>query len=171
VIQPSDYRFCPRCAGSLASRILRAGEPERLTCGACGFIFYLDPKVVTGAIFSLDGGILLVQRAIQPSYGMWAFPGGYVDRGESLEAAALREVKEECGLDVRLTRLLGVYSSPGNPVILIAFVGEVTGGCLALDAEGLCARAFPPADIPWEQLAFPSTSKVIRDYLTLLPRT
>jgi 8-oxo-dGTP diphosphatase len=171
VIPPSDYKFCPRCAGPLVSRILRAGEPPRLICQACGFIFFLDPKVATGAVFSLDGGILLIQRAIQPSYGKWVFPGGYVDRGESLEAAALREVKEECGLDVRLTRLLGAYSSPGNPVIVIAYTGEVTGGSLTVDEEGLCARAFRPADIPWDQLAFPTTSKVIRDYLTLMPRT
>jgi 8-oxo-dGTP diphosphatase len=170
VIQPSDYRFCPRCAGPFASRILRAGEPSRLVCQACGLIFFLDPKVVTGAVFSLDGGILLVQRAIEPSYGKWVFPGGYVDRGESLEGAALREVKEECGLDVRLTGLLGVYSSPGNPVILIPFIGEVTGGSLKADEEGLAVRAFPPAEIPWDQLAFPSTTKVIRDYLTLMHR-
>lgn len=167
--QPVAYRFCPRCAGALASRTLRAGEPPRLVCPACGFVFFLDPKVATGAIFSLDGGILLVQRAIEPSYGRWVFPGGYVDRGESLEAAALREVKEECGLDVRLTRLLGAYSSPGNPVILIAYVGEVTGGSLTVDEEGLCARAFPPGEIPWDRLAFPSTTLVIRDYLALLP--
>lgn len=169
--QPVAYQFCPQCAGALASRTLRAGEPPRLTCQVCGFVFFLDPKVVTGAIFRLDGGILLVQRAIEPGYGKWVFPGGYVDRGEALEAAAIREVKEECGLDVRLTRLLGVYSSPGNPVILIAYVGEVTGGSLAVDEEGLCARAFAPGEIPWDQLAFPTTFQVIRDYLTLMPRT
>jgi ADP-ribose pyrophosphatase YjhB (NUDIX family) len=133
-------------------------------------VFFLDPKVATGAVFSLDGGILLVQRAIEPSYGKWVFPGGYVDRGEVLEAAALREVKEESGLDVRLTRLLGVYSSPGNPVILVVYVGEVTGGSVQVDEEGLCARVFAPAEIPWDQLAFPSTSEVIRDYLALMPR-
>ncbi|HSD51792.1 MAG TPA: NUDIX hydrolase [Candidatus Methylomirabilis sp.] len=161
----SGYRFCPRCGGSLGSRALKAAEPARLVCQACGFVFFLDPKVATGAIFSLDGGILLVQRGIEPSYGKWVFPGGYVDRGESLEVAAIREVKEESGLDVRLTRLLGVYSSPGNPVILIAYVGEVTGGSVQVDEEGLDARVFAPAEIPWGELAFPSTSQVIRDYL------
>ena len=74
--------------------------------------FLLDPKVATGVVFSYDNGLLLVQRAIEPSYGKWVFPGGYVDRGETLEAAALREVREESGLCVRLTRLLG-YSQPG----------------------------------------------------------
>ncbi len=165
----SGYRFCPRCGGSLTSRTLKAAEPPRLVCQACGFVVFLDPKVATGAIFSLDGGVLLVQRGIEPSYGKWVFPGGYVDRGESLEAAAIREVKEESGLDVRLTRLLGVYSSPGNPVILIAYAGEVTGGSVQVDEEGLDARTFAPADIPWDALAFPSTSQVIRDYLMFAP--
>lgn len=165
----SGYRFCPHCGGSLGSRALKAAEPPRLVCQACGFVFFLDPKVATGAIFSLDGGILLVQRGIEPSYGKWVFPGGYVDRGEALEAAAIREVKEESGLDVRLTRLLGVYSSPGYPVILIAYVGEVTGGTVQVDEEGLSARVFAPAEIPWGELAFPSTSQVIRDYLALVP--
>ena len=163
----SGYRFCPRCGGSLDPRTLKAGEPPRLVCQACGFVFFLDPKVATGAVFSLDGGILLVQRGIEPSYGKWVFPGGYVDRGESLEVAAIREVKEESGLDVRLTRLLGVYSSPGHPVILIAYAGEVTGGSIQVDEEGLDARIFAPAEIPWGELAFPSTSQVIRDYLAL----
>jgi len=170
VSQSPEYRFCPRCAGPLLPRTLKTGNPPRQACQACGFVLFLDPKVATGAVFSLDGGILLVQRAIEPSYGKWVFPGGYVDRGEVLEAAALREVKEESGLDVRLTRLLGVYSSPGNPVILVVYVGEVTGGSVQVDEEGLCARVFAPAEIPWDQLAFPSTSEVIRDYLALMPR-
>jgi ADP-ribose pyrophosphatase YjhB (NUDIX family) len=146
---------------------LKIGEPPRLVCQACAFVFFLDPKVATGVVFSYDGGILLVQRAIQPSYGKWVFPGGYVDRGETLEAAALREVWEESGLAVRLMRLLGVYSFPGNPVIVVAYAGEVTGGSLKIDDESLAVRAFPPTEIPWDQLAFPSTVQVLKDYLGL----
>lgn len=169
--QAPDYRFCPRCGGRLASRTLRTGDPPRLTCQACGFVFFLDPKVATGAVFSLNSGILLIRRAIEPSYGKWVFPGGYVDRGESLEAAAIREVKEECGLDIHLARLLGVYSSAGNPVVLIVYVGEVTGGAIQVDDEGLEARCFSPHEIPWNHLAFPSTVKVLQDYLRLMART
>lgn len=160
-----DYRFCPACGGPLASRLLKAGEPPRLVCGACAFVFYLDPKLATGAVFSWDGGILLVRRAIQPSYGKWVFPGGYVDRGEMLEAATIREVKEESGLDVRLTRILGTYSYAGNPVILVVFAGEIVGGTLAMDDESLEIRAFPPDQIPWDDLAFPSTRQALQDYL------
>ena len=165
-----DYRFCPRCGGSLEQRTLRAADPPRLVCTACRFVFFLDPKVATGAVFSLGGGVLLVKRAIEPSYGKWVFPGGYVDRGEGIEDAAIREVKEETGLDVRLTRLLGVYSTAGNPVVLVTYMGEVTGGTLQTDDEGLEARSFPPVEIPWGALAFPSTTQVLRDYVALLAR-
>jgi len=165
----STYRFCPRCGAPLESRTLKAGEPPRLVCQACAFVFFLDPKVATGVVFPYQGGILLVQRAIEPQYGKWVFPGGYVDRGETLEAAALREVREEAGLAVRLTRLLGAYSFPGNPVILVAYAGEVTGGTVKTDDESLSARTFPPDGIPWGELAFPSTVRVLRDYLGLPP--
>jgi len=167
VTEPPAYRFCPRCGHPLDSRILKAGEPSRLVCRGCAFVFFLDPKIATGVVFSYDGGILLVQRAIHPSYGKWVFPGGYVDRGETLEAAALREVQEESGLVVRLTRLLGAYSFPDNPVIVVAYAGDVTGGSLKIDDESLAVRSFPPAEIPWDQLAFPSTVQVLRDYLKL----
>lgn len=166
-MDPPAYRFCPRCGNPLDSRVLRAGEPPRLVCGACAFVFFLDPKVAAGVVFSCDGGVLLLQRAIHPSYGKWVFPGGYVDRGEMLESAALREVREESGLVVRLRRLLGVYSFPDNPVIVVAYAGDVTGGSLKIDDESLAARSFPPAEIPWEQLAFPSTVQVLKDYLAL----
>ena len=163
--EPAAYRFCPRCGRPLESRTLRSGEPPRLVCGSCGFVFFLDPKIATGVVFSVDGGILLVRRAIHPAYGKWVFPGGYVDRGETLEAAAFREVREESGLAVRLTRLLGAYSYPGNPVILVAYAGEVTDGTIAIDDESLAVRAYPPAEIPWSELAFPSTAQALRDYL------
>ncbi len=164
------YRFCPQCGSPLDLRSLKAGDSPRLVCRECAFVFYLDPKVATGVVFSVNGGILLVRRAIEPSYGKWVFPGGYVDRGETLEAAAVREVKEESGLDVRLRHLLGAYSYPGNAVILIVFAGEVTGGSLQMDDESLEIRTFPPAQIPWDQLAFLSTTQVLREYLGL-PRT
>jgi mutator protein MutT len=134
-------------------------------CQACGFVLYLDPKVATGIILPMDGGIVLLRRAIHPSYGKWVFPGGYVDRGETPEAAAVREAKEESGLEVKIRRLVGLYAYPGNAVILTVYAGEVTGGALRLDEESLEAGVFPPDRIPWEELAFASTSQALRDYL------
>ena len=79
------YRFCPRCGGPLERRLLKATEPERLVCTRCGFVFYLDPKIAVGTIIrDAIGRLVLVRRAIEPGYGKWVFPGGYVDRGEPL---------------------------------------------------------------------------------------
>ena len=77
---------------------------------------YLDPKLAAAVIIADERGILLQQRAMEPRRGLWTFPSGYVDRGEQVERAAEREVREELGLSVRLTHLLGIYSEPGNPV-------------------------------------------------------
>src|SRR3989442_13629673 len=109
MLHPHDdahtYRFCPRCGGAFERRLLKTGEPERLVCTQCGYVFYLDPKIAVGTIIRTGpvragsaGRIVLVRRAIEPGYGKWAFPGGYVDRGERLISAAVREASEECGL-------------------------------------------------------------------------
>ena len=95
-----EYSFCPKCGGSLASKQLKSSEPTRLVCIRCEFIFFLDPKVAAGTLFTIKGKIPLLQRAIEPSYGKWVFPGGFVDRGEALQDAAIRETKEELQVDV-----------------------------------------------------------------------
>ena len=92
----SAYRFCPRCGGALERRVLKTTEPERPVCTECGFVFYIDPKIAVGTIVrNADDRLVLVRRAIEPGYGKWVFPGGYVDRGEALTAAAVREAREE----------------------------------------------------------------------------
>lgn len=160
-----EYRFCPACGGTLEARSLKAGDPERLICGRCGFVFYLDPKVAVGTIIQMaDGGIVLVRRAIDPGYGLWVFPGGYVDRGEEVQAAAIREAREESGLDVRIDRLVNVYSYPGNAPVIIVYAATALGGDLCTDEECLEARVFRPEEIPWNQLAFRSTSEALRDW-------
>src|SRR5262245_22938259 len=159
-------RFCPRCAGALESRLLKATEPPLLVCGSCSFVYYLDPKFAVGAIIADGAGrIVLEKRAIEPGYGKWVFPGGFIDRGETVEDAAIREAREECGLDIRLDRLVNIYSYPGVAVIIIAFAATVVGGCLGCDDESLEAQLFDPARIPWEELAFRSTKEALEDFL------
>lgn len=161
----ADYSFCPKCGGTLKRRSLKSTEPDRLVCLACGFIFFLDPKVAVGMIVSLDGGLVLVRRAIEPAYGKWVFPGGFVDRGERVEEAAVRETREESCLEVKVTRLLNIYSYADHPVIIIVYVGQAIGGTVAAGDETLEAKLFPPPDLPWSDLAFPSTAQALRDYL------
>src|SRR5215203_3477979 len=160
------YRFCPVCGGALELRTLKAGEPERLVCTACGFVFYLDPKIAVGTIIGdRDGGIVLVRRAIEPGFGKWVFPGGYVDRGEEIRSAAIREAREECGLDVTLQGVVDIYSYAGKTPIIVVYSATVTSGTLCADDECLEARVFDPAGIPWDDLAFRSTYEALRDYV------
>ena len=163
------YRFCPSCGGALESRRLKANEPERLVCQKCSHIFYLDPKVVAGTIFTIDGSLALLRRGIEPAMGKWVFPGGYVDRGERVEDAAVRETKEESDLDVRLISLLGVYSYTGKRDVIVVYAAEVVGGVLKPQDESVEARTFGLPEIPWGELAFPSTEEALRDYLKLYP--
>jgi len=165
--QVEDFGFCPKCASKLEDRILKTGEPPRLVCVACDFVLFLDPKVATGCIAEIDGGIVLVRRSIEPGYGKWVFPGGYVDRGERVEDAAAREMLEESGVVVSVGSLLGVYSYIHRPIVVIVYSGRVTGGTLVAADESLDARAFAPEDIPWTELAFPSTFEALRDYIRL----
>src|SRR4029453_15338949 len=113
---PDTYRFCPKCGIGLESKALKDGEPPRLVCPGCDYIFYLDPKVAACTICMVDGGIVLLKRGCGPQMGKWVFPGGFVARGESVAAAAVRETKEEINLKASLTGILDVYSFPGRHV-------------------------------------------------------
>ena len=162
------YKFCPVCGSSLEPRVLKITEPKRLVCTntACGFVFYLDPKIAVGTIIRVESGrIVLVKRAIEPGYGKWVFPGGYVDRGEEITLAALREAKEEAGLDVRLDHLINIYSYAGRALMIVVYAATMISGDLAVDDEGLEAREFSLDEIPWDDLAFRSTREALRDYI------
>jgi 8-oxo-dGTP diphosphatase len=161
----TEYEFCPRCAGRFESRRLKEGDPERLVCGACGFVFYLGPKLVAGAIVELDGGIVLIQRAIEPGYGLWTFPGGFVERGEVAEAAAARETLEETGLEIEVTGIVGLYTYEDQAPAIAVFAARVTGGEPVPLDETLDVRAFPREGLPWAEMAFPSTEHALKDYL------
>jgi len=160
------YHFCPRCGGPLERRVLKATEPARPVCARCGFIFYLDPKIAVGTIIRTEHErIVLVRRAIEPGYGKWVFPGGYVDRGEALVTAAIREAREECGLEVRLDSLVNIYSYAGRAPVIVVYAATAIGGTLCIDDECLETAEFEIADIPWSELAFRSTNEGLRDYL------
>ena len=160
------YSYCPMCGGDLEPRSLRPHEPERLVCVRCGFIFYLDPKVAVGTIIRDERNhLLFLRRAIEPGYGRWVFPGGYVDKGEEVHVAALREAREEAGLEIRLDYLINVYSYPGRAPVIIVYAATVVSGDLLWDDESLEGRFFAPEEIPWDELAFRSTYQALREYL------
>ena len=140
----------------------------RPACPACDLVVWSDPKVAVAVVIPWEGGILLGKRAIDPGRGRWSFPSGYVDRGEVLEEAARREVREEIGADVRLDGLVGAYSAAGNPVVLLVYAGEIVAGVPAAGPEVEELRAFPPDALP--DMAFAHDDRIVRDWLAVQAR-
>lgn len=156
-------RFCAACAAPLTTRCVDGRK--RPACERCGAVVYLDPKVAAGAIVVDRDRIALVKRAISPARGKWTFPGGYVDRGEPVDRAAVRETWEEAGLRVRIEGLHGVFSYPHVTAVLIVYTAAVTGGALAAGPECEAAAWVEPTAIPWAELAFPSTADALRAWI------
>ncbi len=153
-------RFCPRC-GSAAE----VDYPRSIACPTCGYQAYFNPKPVACAIPRDDRGkVILLRRGFDPGAGLWTFPGGFVDLGESVEDAALRETREELELDVELTGLVGVYSRATERVVLVVFEAQARGEPRTTP-EATEVIAFGPHDVPWAELAFWSTERALRDLL------
>ncbi|MCW3010310.1 MAG: hypothetical protein JWO90_714 [Solirubrobacterales bacterium] len=155
-----DVRFCPRCGREAEVRF-----PRSISCGHCGYGAYYNPKPVACTIpRTASGDVVLLRRGFAPGKGLWTFPGGFVDLGESTEQAALRETDEELQLAVELGRLVGVYSRPDDRVVLVVYEALALGEPRTTP-EAPEVRAFHPDDVPYEELAFWSTEAALRDLL------
>lgn len=149
--------YCPYCTTTLVSREI--GGRERPFCPSCDSAFFEDPKLAVAVVIEQDGKVALQRRTIDPGKGLWTFPSGFVDRGEPVEEAAVREAWEEVGLKVRLDRLLGLYSNPGQTVALAVFVATPESGNLQSLDENDAVGFFGPDELP--ELAFPNDQAII----------
>ena len=116
--------FCTQCAARLEEQAVGVSSKKVPVCVRCGAVHWIDPKIAAGILIVRGDRVLLVKRGIEPGYGRWTFPGGHVDRGETLEEAALRETLEECGVTAELGDLLGAFSYPGRPVVIVIYRGD-----------------------------------------------
>jgi ADP-ribose pyrophosphatase YjhB (NUDIX family) len=162
-----ELQYCPKCGAPLALRLLPTEDRPRLVCDR-GHILYVNPKVIVGVIPERRGRILLMRRAIEPRYGAWTYPGGFLEIDETVEECAAREAQEEVGVQVRLGDIVGLYSRPAphSPgIVSIVYGGRVIRGRLRLGQEALEARWFRPDEIPWDSLAYETTHWALRDWL------
>jgi len=136
----------------------------RSHCNNCDYIDFADPKVVAVAIVVNENNeLLLIKRNIEPAIGEWAFPSGYIDKGEAVEDAAIREAKEESNLDISLAKLVGVYSNTGNPVILIVYSASARSGKEKPGPETQDVRWFKLDKLP--ELPFPHDKQILLDWI------
>jgi ADP-ribose pyrophosphatase YjhB (NUDIX family) len=162
---PREPSHCPQCGGPLEERVIKQGDRPRLVCGRCHEVCWLDPKLAAGTLVVWQGGLLLVKRSIEPGHGRWVFPGGFVDRYETVEGAARREALEEAGVTLGELRLIGLYSYADSAVVLITFEASIVSGEPAPGDECSDVRSYPLDAIPWEDLAFRSTRDAVRDWV------
>ena len=157
--------FCVNCGAALVPRVIEGREVE--ACPNDSFVLWHDPKVSTAVVVEADGGIVLGRRAIEPGYGLWCLPGGFVNDDEEPAAAAARECLEEISAPVELTGLIGVYHVPKTDapsMVGIAYRARLAGGARpSAGAEMLEVGVFQLDSLP--PLAFPSHRNVLAEYL------
>jgi len=157
------YSHCPVCGGHLATRHVEGRD--RLVCSACEFVFYQNPAPAAGVILIEDGQLLWVQRKFEPRKGGWTLPAGFVEYGEHVEECAVREMKEETGLDVELDGLFNVYMANDDPrvqVMLVLYRVRRVGGELQPGDDAIDARFFP-IDAPPGDIAFRAHELALAD--------
>jgi ADP-ribose pyrophosphatase YjhB (NUDIX family) len=161
-----NVRFCSRCGAALRYGPIVGEERDRLACGACGFIFYVNPRlVVTTLPITERGEVMLIRRGIAPGYNMWAQPGGFLEIDETVIEAAIRETLEETGLRVEPIRIVGIYSRVEAAVVVVAYEARIVGGKPMTTPESLETRPFAPDQIPWPEIAFQTSAQALRDWV------
>ena len=164
----STLNYCSRCGAELRLGLVDGEHRERLFCGSCGWIAYVNPRMVVTTFPVTDAGaVMLLRRGIEPGAGLWAQPGGFLEVDETVNQAAIRETFEETGLLVEPGELVGLYTRLEAAVVTLAFEARIVGGAPTVTPEALEVRPFAPDRIPWETIAFKTSHWALRDWLAL----
>ncbi|WP_447863332.1 NUDIX hydrolase [Nitrospira calida] len=158
-------KFCSQCGAPVIRKVPPGDNLPRFVCEACQAIHYQNPKIVAGCIPEWNGSILLCRRAIEPRSGLWTFPAGFMEIGESAEQAALRETLEEAHADVEIASLYAVFSLPHISQVYMVFRGLMRSPDFKAGAESLEVQLFAPETIPWGLLAFPVIQETLARYV------
>jgi ADP-ribose pyrophosphatase YjhB (NUDIX family) len=162
----TTLNFCTRCGDALQFGEVEGEDRHRLACGSCGYVAYVNPRLVVTTIpINDEGEVVLLRRGIEPGKGWWAQPGGFLEVDETVTEAAIRETLEETGLVVEPGEIVGLYSRLEAAVVVIAFEARVLRGEYRLNPEALEIQAFRPDAIPWHGIAFKTTHWALRDWV------
>lgn len=156
--------FCTQCGAKVELRIPEGDSHLRHVCPQCGEIHYLNPKLVVGCIAEWDDRILLCRRAIEPCYGLWTLPAGFMENGESTAQAALRETLEEACARVTIEQLFALVNIPHISQVHLFYRGRLLDEAFGAGEESLETMLFSESQIPWEQLAFSSVKHCLQNY-------
>jgi ADP-ribose pyrophosphatase YjhB (NUDIX family) len=157
--------FCSHCGSSrIELRVPDGDNLPRLICADCGTIHYQNPKIVVGCLPEWEGSVLLCKRAIEPRYGLWTLPAGFLENGETIVTGALRETVEEANARVEPGELYTIISLPQINQVYMMFRTQLLDLDFGPGSESLEVKLFAEADIPWESLAFRTITRTLRNY-------
>jgi ADP-ribose pyrophosphatase YjhB (NUDIX family) len=156
-------KFCSSCGGALSLRVPKDDNRERHICDDCGIVHYRNPLVVTGCVVECDGKILLCRRAIEPRYGFWTVPAGFMELGETAAGGAARETLEEALATVELGHLFALVDVVDAGQVHLFFTGKLVGD-FGAGEESLESALFSEEDIPWDDIAFQSGTFALKKY-------
>lgn len=156
--------YCNLCGAVVSLRIPPGDNLPRHICDTCQTVHYQNPKMVVGCIPEWQDTILLCRRAIEPRYGLWTLPAGFMENGETTTQAAARETREEANAEVEIGELYSLYSLPHINQVYLIFRSRLLKPEYSPGVESLETRLFNEADIPWESLAFPVVRQTLEDF-------
>ena len=162
----STLQHCSRCGGGLAYGPVEGEDRDRHYCRSCGYVTYVNPRIVVTTLPVTDSGeLVLIRRAIHPGIGTWAQPGGFLESDETVVQGAVRETLEETCLLVEPTEIVGIYSRPQAAVVVVAYAPAIVGGEMSPTSEALEVQPFAVDDIPWDGIGCNTTLWAIRDWV------
>lgn len=161
----SLIKFCNSCGAEVAHRIPEGDSLIRAICDACGTIHYQNPKIVVGCLPTYGDRILLCRRAIEPRYGLWTLPAGFMENNESASEGAAREAMEEANAHVEIEDIYTVYSLPTISQVYMMFRARLLDPNVSPGLESLEVKLVDEREIPWDQLAFTMVRRTLEHYL------
>ena len=156
--------YCSNCGNRVVEKTPEGDSRLRHVCEACDIVHYQNPKIVAGCIPVWENRLLLCKRAIEPRYGLWTLPAGFMENGESTEQAAARETMEEACASVEELKLYGVFSIPQINQVYMMFRASLQSADYNSGPESLDVRLFEEHEIPWDKLAFPVVRLTLERY-------
>ena len=158
-------KYCSSCGGGITLVVPEGDDRERHVCGQCETIHYINPRLIVGCVPEHEGKILLCKRAIEPRYGYWTLPAGFMENGESTAEGAARETWEEAAARATDLSLYRIFDVPQINQVYVFYRCGIASGEFGAGPESLESQLFDPEDIPWDALSFPSVYKVLEEYL------
>jgi ADP-ribose pyrophosphatase YjhB (NUDIX family) len=154
--------FCSVCGGSVETRIPAGDTLNRQVCVSCGTVHYQNPKLVIGSIPVWEHRVLLCKRAIEPRYGKWTLPAGFMENSETVAEAAMRETVEEAGAHIELGEMFSMISVPHINQVHVFYLARLLDLDFLAGVESLEVQLFDEASIPWDELAFRTVSRTLK---------